>query len=425
MSAMKRRIHELATDAKAAGGQSLYCTDVVQISFNAWNYIDTDLWASLAAEIFEGLAAGLAERRGTGDSKAARAVALAAASSSVQVLEIAEREKDAAERELDEIEKEIAELEKKEAEITNKLNPVELLKQLSQLASSTDDVRKPLFQAANELHIPDAERKVEELGEELLELRNTFQTILLILRNDPMLIVLCLAAVTVGAGLFWLLKHIDFGHPVLRAISAISVASTSLIPLLKWSKRGLKFIRQAQEAQEQVIRANQESKTKDLKKKRTDIRNNIKVAQQKAAEAAKNSAALNEQLEAMRADRRMVDFIRQRYQSTDYRDRLGVIAKVRADFRHLSVLLRDVHEDADEDLKEVKRRQESSDKDRRLFPRIDRIVLYIDDLDRCPEKIVFEVLQAVHLLLAFPLFVVVVGVIPLAFTFVAQASRRF
>src|SRR5439155_18123718 len=37
-------------------------------------------------------------------------------------------------------------------------------------------------------------------------------------------------------------------------------------------------------------------------------------------------------------------------------------------------------------------------------------VLYIDDLDRCPDAKVIEVLQAVHLLLAFPLFVVVVAV---------------
>lgn len=41
---------------------------------------------------------------------------------------------------------------------------------------------------------------------------------------------------------------------------------------------------------------------------------------------------------------------------------------------------------------------------------IDRIVLFIDDLDRCqPDKVV-AVLQAIHLLLAFELFVVVVGV---------------
>ena len=39
-----------------------------------------------------------------------------------------------------------------------------------------------------------------------------------------------------------------------------------------------------------------------------------------------------------------------------------------------------------------------------------RIVLYIDDLDRCPADKVTEVLQAIHLLLFFRLFVVVVAV---------------
>jgi len=43
---------------------------------------------------------------------------------------------------------------------------------------------------------------------------------------------------------------------------------------------------------------------------------------------------------------------------------------------------------------------------------IDRIVLYIDDLDRCTPRQVVDVLQAVHLLLALDLFVVVVGVDP-------------
>jgi hypothetical protein len=40
----------------------------------------------------------------------------------------------------------------------------------------------------------------------------------------------------------------------------------------------------------------------------------------------------------------------------------------------------------------------------------ERIIIYIDDLDRCHEDKVYEVLQAIHLLLAFDLFVVVVGV---------------
>ena len=37
----------------------------------------------------------------------------------------------------------------------------------------------------------------------------------------------------------------------------------------------------------------------------------------------------------------------------------------------------------------------------------ERVVLCVDDLDRCPPEKVVDVLQAMHLLLYFPLFVVV------------------
>jgi hypothetical protein len=87
-------------------------------------------------------------------------------------------------------------------------------------------------------------------------------------------------------------------------------------------------------------------------------------------------------------------FINERYTSPDYRQHLGVVSLVQRDFQALSDLLV---------------RQPARGRSEPL-PRIDRIVLYIDDLDRCPSARVVQVLQAVHLLLAFPLFVVVVGV---------------
>jgi hypothetical protein len=45
-------------------------------------------------------------------------------------------------------------------------------------------------------------------------------------------------------------------------------------------------------------------------------------------------------------------------------------------------------------------------------PPLERVILYIDDLDRCSPRKVVDVLAAVHLLLAMPLFVVVVAVDP-------------
>jgi hypothetical protein len=76
--------------------------------------------------------------------------------------------------------------------------------------------------------------------------------------------------------------------------------------------------------------------------------------------------------------------------ASHYRDKLGIVASVHRDFQNLSDQLRDDKTD----------------------PKLQRIILYIDDLDRCSPRRVVEMLQAIHLLLSFELFVVVVAVDP-------------
>src|SRR5262249_20573610 len=96
------------------------------------------------------------------------------------------------------------------------------------------------------------------------------------------------------------------------------------------------------------------------------------------------------------------DFISERVGSQDYRKHLGIAALIRSDFDQLSQLIAAQNEDfIKKDNGKVRKEDQHM---------INRIVLYIDDLDRCPPDRVAEVLQAVHLLLAFPLFVVVVAV---------------
>ncbi|GAB3737970.1 hypothetical protein GCM10027598_65840 [Amycolatopsis oliviviridis] len=82
-----------------------------------------------------------------------------------------------------------------------------------------------------------------------------------------------------------------------------------------------------------------------------------------------------------------------------YGDYQGVFARVREDLADLSADLVDARNEW---------RQAGAKGD----PPLERIVLYIDDLDRCPPSKVIEVLAAVHLLLALPAFVVVVAVDP-------------
>ena len=115
-----------------------------------------------------------------------------------------------------------------------------------------------------------------------------------------------------------------------------------------------------------------------------------------AERAARDEATtLVDALAGLTPGRVLGEFLQERSRSDDYRSHLGLLAKVREDLGHLEQLVRE-NNDA------------GGDGGADAPP--NRIVLYIDDLDRCSSEKVVEVLEAVHLLLAFELFVVVVAV---------------
>lgn len=105
-----------------------------------------------------------------------------------------------------------------------------------------------------------------------------------------------------------------------------------------------------------------------------------------------------ERLRRLDAAARLGDLIEEA-RAGRYGEYQGVFARVRDDLAKLSSDL----------LAAQKEWQETGGKG---DPPLERIVLYIDDLDRCPPAKVVEVLAAVHLLLALPAFVVVVAVDP-------------
>ncbi|MGH3928238.1 MAG: P-loop NTPase fold protein, partial [Pseudonocardiaceae bacterium] len=81
-----------------------------------------------------------------------------------------------------------------------------------------------------------------------------------------------------------------------------------------------------------------------------------------------------------------------------YQEYRGLLGQVHRDLQQLDADLRAAHRQWDASPTPT--------------PPLERIILYIDDLDRCPPQRVVEVLAAVHLMLALPLFVVVVAVDP-------------
>jgi len=105
---------------------------------------------------------------------------------------------------------------------------------------------------------------------------------------------------------------------------------------------------------------------------------------------------LRQQISGLDPFTRIASFLGDRLSSADYTERRGILSIVREDLEALSRLLEDWR----------------TGKSRRIdgIEPMDRIVVYVDDLDRCPPGAVVQMLEAIHLLLSVPAFVVIAAV---------------
>ncbi len=402
------RLSEAARDAEANRRETRYCSHVVQITFNAWHYMDANLWASLAAEIFFRLASP--------DSDAA----------SREQAEV-DRQREAILKRLDTCQQLTAELieTRKQAETQR----IEIEKQLDQ--ARNDRVGKAVELAkivakdvAEQLaHDPGLTKLRKETADELglseltplelpglvSDLRTTSGMVaaawrLLAKRKAGWAWAFGLAAafvVSLLVGLVLLTAHGSQWHgwiAIGATVASLAGFTDRIRPVVTAVSKGLDRAEEARQREEELVqqfRADQATTQAKLEAELERLTAQEQgLAVQLAAAAAAEAEAIAEEQD-LRADRRLRKFLEERSGSSDYQSQLGLISLLHKDFRRLDALLGLAREGADHDL-----------------PRIDRIILYIDDLDRCPPARVVDVLQAMHLLLALPLFVVVVGVDP-------------
>ncbi|WP_078662417.1 P-loop NTPase fold protein [Streptomyces bicolor] len=178
---------------------------------------------------------------------------------------------------------------------------------------------------------------------------------------------LVLAGVATGA---WLLRGTLTAW--LTSLLAIAVAAAPLRPLL------------------QKLRMAQQGLLGFTERRYGEL-----AAQQRALRA--EISGLRERLALVDAAARLGQFLQERADGTAYQPYRGVLGQAHADLLQLGRDLEDAR---------VQWRAEKAGSP----PPLERIVLYVDDLDRCPPDRVVEVLQAVHLMLGLDLFVVVVAV---------------
>ena len=439
MGQMEKEFIRLKEKARA-DKNSPYCSNIVQLWFNAWHYMDMNLWASLASEIFEGLAEELAKDKklvaDTTDPATARARLLAATASKKDVLVDAERRKSFAETELKASEEHLTRLEETDKELDDSLSSQAVLRAAYRFVVNQPEVRANIEQAGAALNLPRVDQVATETKAELLELKGLWgraKALYLAIRNAKsrrvwFILLFCAALILVAAPLLLRYKDQLAGLPGVITTFLIGLGGllAAVKPYLSGVGEAFKIIENARTENDALIKEKRDERQKELKQRQTQVREELRDATQRVQEASDQVRQLEEQLDELRADRQMANFIKQRNESSDYINQLGTIARARNDFEKLSDLLAEVRKQtlAEAEAAAQKKAAQAAGapdaaatngnppKENLLLPRIDRIVLYIDDLDRCPENKVVDVLQAVHLLLAFDLFVVIVGVDP-------------
>jgi KAP family P-loop domain len=365
-------------------GDERYCCDIVQIGFNAWHYSDSNLWASLGDEIFERLA-------GPGETDATRRRRLRKELG--KKLQRRKELKEAAAAAKTEVTRLTLALD--EASIERSASTREFVTAV--LASPT--FRSDLDEVWKRIGVKSTEEKVRLLTGELGETPADLATLNRALggRRRWLVfagIVVAVAVVVAGAvaSRAWLAGG---GAAVLAAV--LAVADRTIMRV----RSGARLLHEVAGN----VRTQQAEGAEKARKQLRQAEANEQLVRVQLAEMTTQVADIGRELAELTPGQRLYNFIAERAASDTYRSQLGLISTIRKDFLELTRLMK-----------------AWQDGGGRKSPRpVDRIVLYIDDLDRCSPQQVVDVLQAVHLLLALELFVVVVGVDP---RWLLRALRR-
>ena len=451
---VSEHINSISQGTAIESDKRSYHERVVQIRFNAWHYVDTNLWASLVDHIFVELDSWVRSRSKPSEAdeffdnlSTARELTLEAA----QTLMERRREQRLAAESLASFESALA-IARKDSQHKPATVISAAIRTFKAALNPTD--KKTLGEASKRLGISELEDGAAELSDAISAARESAvdvnSQVLRTLRDVgsiPVILLMVTSLFTVAVVLSFLRYALatyggwtfvtDIPTWTIAAsglLTSIAMALRSANSRVRWAAGQLANFKDrfdaaveaaAAPARRQVEAA--EAKVAELSAKVGDARTQLASSSEKLSAAAQEFASST-------GKRRLLKFVRDRVTSGDYSKHLGLVATIRRDFDELSarlhqgdeVELRTAASDeafraridalktlAEGDLSdaELKRldlsARSQADTDAECF---DRIVLFIDDLDRCtPEKVV-DVLQAVHLLLTFKLFVVFVAV---------------
>jgi KAP-like P-loop domain-containing protein len=462
MERIRHNVDDLATRYGSEQPDAVFHKGVVQIQFNAWHYIETNLWASLVEFIFDELDRWLRPQHKADQIEAlfeqlatSRQLKLQA----IQQLVQSKREREEAKKRLGEAREAYETALVRRSAVTPRDFWTAVRDTFYDKLKNTPEGRaakEKIKQAGDRLGLPglqgsaaDLQRVLTEAAEQAGRARLIGRSLLASFGKTSWWASLMLLLLLLPATLVGLTHYLDtlLASEWLKQIGAATIGISSILTVLagfvgavtKQATGALHTLESFRSQLEGVI----EEKTKEPQANLAQAEREVAIreaalhqAERELSAADQRVAEANQEYESGTARGRLNRFIRDKVVKGDYAKHLGIIATIRKDFGQLAQIMDDgadpaeaeqsrrLREDYEHKVNEIvaanwaflapeeitnltSSQPQPPSENLRMFR---RIILYIDDLDRCPPKKVVEVLQAIHLLLFFKLFVVVVAV---------------
>jgi KAP family P-loop domain len=329
---------------------------VAQIEFNAWHYVESNLPASLVTQILSAL-----------DDDAVLAV--------LSELESVRGSQEEIQADLERLQHELTSSEEQETQLS--AEAARLTRLLVEMGAD-DWVEQELSRKLAEEDSP--------IFGELSEARMSFGAILFSPRSLVAFVVATMTLI-VAFGAF-----LSFALETLMRGVVLGIGMSALIAMLLLVLRAQRidsYLVQKRHKYRQAVADRQREMIGEdsVRKAQADVvlsrlrsrQEELRNERQRLAATVEHGPSYN----------RITDYLERISQDREHGGQLGILALVRRDLARLSQVL--LADEVDERLPQ-------------------RVVIYIDDLDRCPPPRVVATLEAIHLLLSFEAFVVVVAV---------------
>ncbi|GET35185.1 hypothetical protein PbJCM13498_40480 [Prolixibacter bellariivorans] len=422
MRKLKEQIVRLSTNKSG-----IYCEGIAHIHFNAWSYMDSNLWASIVTKIFEELNEYISENKKEEIEKKEIEKQL------TNQLSITKEEIGILEHKKSSVEEQITKLEQKRKTIHDELETkIEKVKtdtvwKVVEKVNSEFKAKEKILEVLNENEsslktqddlkriIPEKYWSNPEKTYLLAKSRITF--LKEFFRKDKIQTnLICLAVILlVIICIPLILELLSFQISKTNFLIPQAVLSMLITGGAIWRRAEIVYkqlqpivsslwkIKEAHEKQINEAVSKFEQGEKALKLEIEKGKSEVLLISEQIQKAESIKTDLEFRINNALTTETLYSFIDRRSKSDDYKKHLGIISTIRRDFEILNSLFTDHNQEVE--------KIKNADKFKRNFKKpLERIILYIDDLDRCPEENVVQVLEAVNLLMAFPLFVVIVGV---------------